>query len=290
MTLSPFIKRTITVAIGFPVVMLVVWFGDALGGLPLIVICAITSLVGLRELYLAFSKKDRAIHIIGYLATAAYFGMIFAVVNIEDVSWYWLLIALTVFIVTIQTCLVVFFKKLPISECITTIYGFLYVPFMLSFIVLVRMHDLGFYYVWLIFTATFGCDSFAYFVGSLFGKNKLKESPSPSKSVEGLIGGVIAATLIGAIYGLAVSHFSDYPENVQYMVLISAVISFVGALFSIVGDLAASAVKRHCEIKDFGSVFPGHGGVMDRIDSTIVVAPMVYLVMNVMVGIMGVLQ
>ncbi|MCL2356709.1 MAG: phosphatidate cytidylyltransferase [Defluviitaleaceae bacterium] len=281
-----FLKRAITVTIGLPLVVLVVWHGDRFGGLPLLLFCAIAAVIGQRELYLAFSKQDRSIHSVGYLATAVYFCMIFAVHNFDSVSWYWLLIVLTAFIVLVQTCLVVFFRKLPVSECVTTIYGFLYVPFMLSFVVLVRMHDLGFYYVWLIFTATFGCDSFAYFVGSLFGKKKLTKSPSPSKSVEGLIGGVIAATLIGAGYGFAVSRFSAYPENVQYMVLISTVVSFVGALFSIVGDLAASAVKRYCEIKDFGNVFPGHGGVMDRLDSIIIVAPMVYMVMNVMVWIM----
>lgn len=283
-----FLKRTITVTIGLPLVLLIVWFGDAFGGLPILITCAIAAAIGQREFYLAFSKKDRLIHVIGYIATAVYFSMIFAVHNLDGVSWYWLLIVLTSFIVTVQTFLIAFFKKLPVSECITTIYGFLYVPFMLSFVVLVRMHDLGFYYIWLIFTATFGCDTFAYFIGSLFGKNKLKESPSPSKSIEGLIGGVIAATLIGAGYGLAVSHFSAYPDDVAYIVLISTVISFVGALFSIVGDLAASAVKRHCDIKDFGNVFPGHGGVMDRLDSIIIVAPVVYMVMNVMVWMVGV--
>jgi len=268
------IKRAITTLIGLPLVLLVINYG----GLPLLFLCCLIALAGLREFYLAFSKKDRLIHVIGYLATVGYFGAIF----IFDAG-YWLLIALTLFIITVQTCLVVFFRKLPISECISTVYGFLYVPFLLSFVVLVREHPLGYYYVWLIFTASFGCDTFAYLTGSLFGKNKLKNTPSPSKSWEGLIGGVIGATLIGFFYGLSVSHFSVYPENVAYMVLISSVISFLGALFSIIGDLAASAVKRHCEIKDFGNVFPGHGGFMDRLDSILTVAPIVYMVMNVMV-------
>jgi phosphatidate cytidylyltransferase len=271
------VKRSITTILGLPLVMFLIYTG----GLPLLVACCVVALVGLREFYLAFSKKDRLIHIIGYVATVGYFGAIFVFG-----AGYWLLIALTLFIISVQTCLVVFFRKLPMSECISTVYGFLYVPFLLSFVVLVREHDLGYYYVWLIFTACFGCDTFAYLTGSLFGKNKLKNTPSPSKSVEGLIGGVIGATIIGLIYGLAFSHFSSYPENVAYMVLISTVISFVGALFSIIGDLAASAVKRNCEIKDFGNVFPGHGGVMDRIDSVVTVAPIVYMVMNVMIWLM----
>jgi phosphatidate cytidylyltransferase len=273
-----FIKRTITTVVGLPLVILLVFFG----GLPLLVACCFAALVALREFYLAFSKKDRLIHIIGYLATAGYFGAIFIFG-----AGYWLLIALTFFIITVQTCLVVFFRKLPISECISTVYGFLYVPFLLSFVVLVREHEFGAYYVWLIFIASFGCDTFAYITGSLFGKNRLKNTPSPSKSVEGLVGGVVGATLLGLAYGFAISYFAGNYDAVTHIVPIAAVISFLGAIFSIIGDLAASAVKRHCEIKDFGNVFPGHGGVMDRVDSIVTVAPIVYMVMSVMLWLVG---
>jgi phosphatidate cytidylyltransferase len=273
-----FIKRTVTVLVGLPLVLWLIYNG----GIPMLVACACAALVGLREFYLAFSKKDRLIHAIGYLATVGYYCAIY-----YFGAGYWLLIALTFFIITVQTCLVVFFRKLPMSECISTVYGFLYVPFLLSFVVLVREHTLGFYYVWLIFAASFGCDTFAYLTGSLFGKNKLKDSPSPSKSYEGLIGGVIGATLLGALYAYLVSRFSAYPEDIPHIVLIASIISFVGAIFSIIGDMAASAVKRHCEIKDFGNIFPGHGGVMDRIDSIVTVAPIVYMVMNGMLLITG---
>jgi len=268
-----FLKRTLTMVIGLPLVLWIVYTG----GIPMLVACAVVAVVGLREFYLAFSQKDRLIHIIGYLATVGYFGAIYIFG-----AGYWLLNALAIFIITVQTCLVVFFRKLPMSECISTIYGFLYVPFLLSFVVLVREHSLGYYYVWLIFTASFGCDTFAYLTGTLFGKNKLKDSPSPSKSVEGLIGGVIGATLIGASYGFIVSSFAENTEATANIILICSIISFLGAIFSIIGDLAASAVKRYCGIKDFGSIFPGHGGVMDRIDSIVTVAPIVYMVMNVM--------
>jgi len=193
-----FIKRAITAVIGLPLVILLVLYG----GMPLHVAGCFVALMALREFYIAFSKKDRLIHIIGYLATIGYFGAIYLYG-----AGQWLFVALTIFIITVQTCLVVFFRKLPISECITTIYGFLFIPFMLSFVVLVREHDFGHYYVWLIFTASFGCDTFAYLIGSLFGKNKLKNTPSPSKSFEGLIGGVICATLIGFAYGFFISHF-----------------------------------------------------------------------------------
>jgi len=267
-----FIKRTLTLLVGLPIVILLCWFG----GLPFLIACCVAALVGLREFYCAFSKKDRPVHAVGYIATVGYFAAIYAF----GVG-YWLLITLTLFIVVVQTCLVVFYKKLPVSESISTVYGFLYVPFLLSFVVLVRLQDLGFYYVWLIFIASFGCDTFAYITGSLFGKRKLKNSPSPSKSVEGLIGGVIGATLIGVGYGLVLYRFSSEVTALE-AVLFIAVICFFGAIFSIIGDLAASAIKRHCEIKDFGKLFPGHGGVMDRIDSIVMVAPVVYIVTTVM--------
>jgi phosphatidate cytidylyltransferase len=263
------VKRILTAVIGLPPVIFLVHAG----GLLLVVVCGLVALAGLRELYLAFGKKDKPIHMIGYLATLGYYTAVFFFG-----PGYWLLISLTLFIIAVQTCLVVFFKHLPLEDCVTTVYGFLYVPFLLSFIVLVREHEaLGAFYVWLIFISSFGCDTFAYITGMTIGKRKLTNTPSPSKSLEGIFGGIIGATLIGLLYGLAVVRFAD-GDFARDFVLNSVVISSVGAGFSIIGDMAASAIKRHTQIKDFGKLFPGHGGVLDRADSIIVVAPIVYLV------------
>ena len=270
------LKRIFTSIVGLPIVLALVYFG----GLPLLFICCLLALVALRELYMAFSKKHLFIHWVGYIFTIVYFGTIF-----HFGAGYWLLVALTLFIIVSKSCLVIFYKQLPLKECITTIYGFLYISFLLSFIVLVREHDLGRYYVWLIFISSFGCDTFAYLTGTAVGRNKLKDSPSPSKSVEGLIGGVIGAGLLGLGYGFFVSRFfaSFANEEVHSVVLVATVVAVLGAMFSIIGDMAASAVKRHTELKDFGNVFPGHGGVLDRIDSVLMVAPIVYMVMNMMI-------
>ena len=264
-------QRVITTVVGLPIVLFLVHFG----GLPLLITCALISLVGLRELYMAFSKKDKPVHFIGYLFTVLYFAAIY----VFGVG-YWLLIALTLFIITAQSSLVIFYQRLSLQEIVSTVYGFLYVPFLLSFIVLVREHDLGRYYVWLIFISSMGADTFAYLTGSTIGRVRLTNSPSPSKSVEGIIGGVVGATLLGALYGFAVSHIVGYAESI---ILIGTVVAFVGAVFSVVGDMAASAIKRRTDIKDFGNVFPGHGGVLDRIDSVVIVAPIVYMAMNLMI-------
>jgi len=264
------IKRVLTAVVGLPFVLFLVH----IGGLPLLIACAGLAIIGLRELYLAFSKTHRPVHFIGYGFTVLYFAAIYVFG-----AGYWLLIALTLFIITAQTGLVVFFKRLTLQEIITTVYGFLYVPFLLSFIVLVREHALGWYYVWLIFIASMGSDTFAYLTGVSIGRRKLTGSPSPSKSLEGVFGGVIGATFVGVLYGFVLAHFF----SVQGIMLNAAVICFIGGIFSVIGDMAASAVKRHMDIKDFGNVFPGHGGVLDRVDSVVIVAPIVYMAMNILI-------
>ena len=271
------LKRLITTIIGLPLVILLVNHG----GWPLVLLCLLLSLVGLRELYQAFSKGDKPIHFVGYVFTVGYFVAVFVFG-----AGHWLLIALTLFIIAVQTCLVLFFQQLTLEDVIVTIYGFLYVPFMLSFIILVREHELGQYYIWLIFISAFGNDTFAYLTGITMGRHKLVNTPSPKKSVEGLFGGVLGAALLGWLYGFFIGRFAD-PEAAESIMLFATVICVSGAVFSIIGDMAASAIKRRNGIKDFGVLLPGHGGVLDRLDSVIFVAPIVYLVMSALIRIVG---
>jgi phosphatidate cytidylyltransferase len=108
----------------------------------------------------------------------------------------------------------------------------------------------------------------------LIGKHKMAPVLSPKKSVEGGIGGVVGAALLGAIYGaLTGGPVFEY-----------ALICTVGALISMVGDLAASAIKRNQGIKDYGNLIPGHGGILDRFDSVIFTAPVIYFLAVMMLG------
>ncbi|MCL2362369.1 MAG: phosphatidate cytidylyltransferase [Defluviitaleaceae bacterium] len=264
------LKRIITAIIGLPFVIFLVIFG----GWPLFLMCLVLALMGLRELYRAFSKADKFVHVIGYTCTIGYFIGIF----IGGVGQ-WLFLALAFFIIIVQTFLVLFFNKLALEDVLVTIYGLLYVPFLLSFIILVREYTLGQYFIWLIFTAAFGCDTFAYMAGVTVGRHKLKNSPSPKKSVEGLIGGVLGAALVGFLYGFFIVRFFD--PGVEHFILISVIVSLIGAALCIFGDMAASAIKRRTDIKDFSSLLPGHGGVIDRADGIMFVAPFVFLVMRI---------
>ena len=148
-----------------------------------------------------------------------------------------------------------------------------YAPVMLSFIYMVRSLPYGIYTVWMIFISSWICDTCAYVVGMLFGKHKLAPVLSPKKSIEGALGGVAGSALVGAVYGYFVVEPAISGQQVTWIFLL---ISMVGAVISQVGDLAASAIKRNHDIKDYGKLIPGHGGVMDRFDSVIFTAPMIY--------------
>ena len=131
----------------------------------------------------------------------------------------------------------------------------------------------GQYIVWLIFLCSWGCDTCAYCVGVLFGKHKMSPLLSPKKSVEGAIGGVAGTMLLTAIYCVAISAAFKI-DNIVILPLV--IISGIGALISMIGDLAASAIKRNFDIKDYGKLIPGHGGVLDRFDSMIITAPIIF--------------
>jgi len=266
------LKRAITGAIILVLVVSLVF----IGGIPLVVFCTVASLAGLKELYTALSGKHQNIHWVGYLFTVVYFAALYVVGSV-----YLQLILLTLFMLVVQSCLVVFFKKLPLKECVGTVYGFLYIPFLLIFLVLVREHELGNRFVWLIFTSAFACDTFAYLTGVTIGKHKLKNSPSPIKSVEGLFGGIFGAALVGGLFGFFLSRFTDIAAT--NFILQAVIISAIGAVSCIVGDMAASAIKRNTGIKDFGSIFPGHGGAVDRLDSILFTAPVVYMSMSLLI-------
>lgn len=152
-------------------------------------------------------------------------------------------------------------------------FGFFYVAVMLSFIYQTRMLDAGKYLVWLIFLCSWGSDTCAYCVGVLFGKHKMSPILSPKKSIEGAVGGVVGAALLTALY----SYIFKEQMGIQLAeVWLLAGVSAVGALISMVGDLAASAIKRNYEIKDYGKLIPGHGGILDRFDSVIITAPIIF--------------
>jgi phosphatidate cytidylyltransferase len=114
----------------------------------------------------------------------------------------------------------------------------------------------------------------AYFSGMLFGKHKLCPKISPKKTIEGAVGGILLCTLTFIGYGFILNNFLDANTNV----ITYAILGFFASVVSQLGDLIMSAIKRKHDVKDYGRIFPGHGGVLDRFDSVIAVAPVLYLI------------
>ena len=164
------------------------------------------------------------------------------------------------------------YPKYNNKQIMTAFFGMVYVGVMLSYIYQTRVLPGGAFLVWLIFLCSWGCDTCAYCVGVLIGKHKMAPKLSPKKSIEGGIGGLAGAALLGALYALAINKWGGASAGVgEY-----ALICFVGGIISMIGDLAASAIKRNHEIKDYGKLIPGHGGILDRFDSVIFTAPVIY--------------
>lgn len=255
------------------------------GGEILIGISVFISIAGYLELCRAVGVKEKdkkinALEIVGIIGILAYYAVLYFFPAVEEGNaamsmgnvLYAVIPVIGVFMLS-MLLYVVCFPKYRSEQIMANVFNFLYAPVMLSFIYLTREQEAGKYIVWLILISSWGCDTCAYVVGMLIGKKKIFPVLSPKKSLEGCIGGVVGAGLIAALYAVfAVENV--FPD--KRVTIVITVICMVGAVMSQVGDLAASAIKRNHEIKDYGKLIPGHGGIMDRFDSVIVTAPMIY--------------
>lgn len=254
---------------GLVLVLLIVWTCWQ-GGLVLGIFTAVIGYIGLDEFYKVFGMKiTEGIGRIGFLGAWMWTA---GVLMAPETELKWL--AIPGAFMLLMAVYVFTFPRYDSGQVMTAFFGIIYVPVMLSFIYLTRMLEVGFSLVWLIFFCSWGCDTFAYCTGMLLGKHRLAPVLSPKKSVEGAIGGVAGAAALGAAYAA----LTGAP------VVVYTVICALGAAASQVGDLAASAVKRQHNIKDYGTLIPGHGGILDRFDSVIVTAPMIYMLAVILIG------
>lgn len=237
------------------------------GGVVLWAAVGIISLIGIGELYHVFQIHNKLLGFVGYLGAVGYYLLLL----FDGQQW-----TLPLLVVLFILCMAVYvfaFPKYQTEQVMGAFFGMFYAGILLSCLYLTREMSDGLYLVWLIFLSSWGCDTSAYCVGILFGKHKMTPELSPKKTVEGGIGGVVGAGLLGLIYGAV---FSVQMDEFANPALACAAICMIGALISQVGDLAASAIKRNHGIKDYGKLIPGHGGIMDRFDSIIFTAPMIY--------------
>ena len=171
--------------------------------------------------------------------------------------------------------MLIFNKQISFQQLTITFFGGFVIPFLLSAVVRLHNWENGRFYILLPFVIAFLSDTGAYFAGRFFGKHKLAPTISPNKTVEGVIGGVLAAVLGVTAYCLILKYAFSF--NVRYLYI--PVFGIFGSLGAVFGDLCFSAIKRQTGIKDYGNLIPGHGGILDRFDSMVVVAPLVELMM-----------
>lgn len=256
------------------------------GGIILALTLYVISIIGFFELTKACGVRTRdksgdydkinALEIMGILCITAYYAVTYLA---QDTEYSMPLVIMM--LIALMFVYVFGFSKYNANQVMNTYFSLIYAPVMLSFVFLTRQLDNGIYLVWMIFISSWISDTCAYLVGVMIGKHKLAPVLSPKKSIEGAVGGIVGAAVVGALFG-AYLDSAFYTEN---FVIILAIVGGVGSVISQVGDLAASAIKRNHDIKDYGKLIPGHGGIMDRFDSVIFTAPITYFLIIMLMNI-----
>lgn len=234
----------------------------------------IITLVATYEFINTFKKGNYSpISSMNYIFSVVFSGIVFFSTNKDFFTLAPILfLAILMAFILILSLMIFKHKTKNIVDVLITIFGILYVPLFFVFLTLIRNLDYGVYLVVLVFVIASSSDTFAYFVGKKFGKIKLIPQISPKKTVEGAIGGVLGSILVTVLYGYIILDTYFVIEIYHYII-----IALIGSVFSQFGDLVASSIKRFVDVKDFGNIMPGHGGVLDRFDGIIFISPIVYL-------------
>ena len=249
------------------------------------VLCAI-SLIAYRELTKATGVHDgakavNALEVTGFMMIVCYYAGLY--IGLFRMESYDRSVIYRVFMSIVVIALLAFmfvyvfsFPRFKAGQVMAAFFELLYAPMLLSFLYIIREGwEQGVVLTVLIFLCSWGSDTCAYVVGVLFGKHKMTPKLSPKKSIEGGVGGVVGAALLFGLYTYYIINPMS-AEQLRVGLGPAMCLGAVGALVSMVGDLAASAIKRDHDIKDYGKLIPGHGGIMDRFDSVIIAAPFIF--------------
>lgn len=265
------IKRFLSGIILFPIFAVILIFGNRY---LVDAFISIVALMSLHEFYKAFNKKANLIQWPGYITAIliCFIHIIPGEYVLPSITLIILMNILLLFIVVVVSSM-----KKNIKDIAISLFGTCYIVFFLMFAPLIRdSMENGRILIWYVFFIAWGTDIFAYLIGKKLGKHKFTEI-SPNKSIEGCIAGIIGAVLLSIIFTAVCSNIWHVNFNYTYILIISIFLSII----SQIGDLAASSVKRYCEIKDYSNLIPGHGGLLDRIDSVIFILPFAYFLLSI---------
>ena len=263
------IKRISTALIGFPLVALIFIVGNKY---MISVVLSIIAILSMHEYLHAVSKKSNPVKWISYLSCAL-ISLLSLVPNkmYSDV----ILFAILIILLLLFLQVIVTGMRTNFNDLVYTFMGIIYIVFFIGSMSMVRNLENGRILIWYVFIAGWATDIFAYGVGRRFGKHKFS-SVSPKKSIEGCIAGTIGAIVFSLIY----TYFINLYTSVQYSYLYISIITLALSIIGQIGDFAASTIKRYVDIKDYSNLIPGHGGMLDRIDSLMFIAPFAYILLS----------
>ncbi len=248
------------------------WVG---GWLTCWVMCAL-SLIGVFEILRVYQLHKTVMGMLAYVATVGFYTALFFEKE------HLLMPIMVIYLLVVLAAYVIGFSKYKDKDAMVAFMSFYYVSVCLSYVFRIRDMENGGYLVILVFLCSWGNDTLAYLTGRALGKHKMSPVLSPKKSIEGLIGGIVGAGILCALFGIL---FNAKVHPLSNAPLWFGLVGMVGAVPAVIGDLAASAIKRNNDIKDYSHLIPGHGGIMDRFDSMIFTAPIIYYCVQFVLGL-----
>lgn len=267
-------KRILTALIGFPIVVCILIFGNKY---ILDVILAAIAIISMYEYIKCASEKAKVISWISYLCVAS---IAFIHIVPTSVINFIATLGMPILLLILFFHVIVTNMRITFKDIAYTLIGILYILCFIMFFALtygVVGHISGKILIWYIVISAWGTDTCAYLFGKTLGLGKTKFSKvSPNKSIEGCVAGAIGAVVLCLIYTLGINLYFGLKISYFAITIISLILSIVGQI----GDFSASAIKRYFDVKDFSSLFPGHGGMLDRIDSLMFIAPFAYLLLT----------
>lgn len=261
------IKRFLSGVVLLGVLAIILIFGNTT-----IVNIAISTvaIIAINEYFNCFAEKNNIDRWIGNIL-----AILLAFINMLTPKAIILVFLISIVLLFLK---VIFTKmKTNYEDIAITGFGIMYIIGFLMFVPFIYAMDNGKYLIWYLAIAAWGTDTFAYLIGMKFGKHKFTPI-SPKKSIEGSIGGVIGTVIITLVY----TYIVNKTGNLEISYLKITGISVILSVLSQIGDLAASSIKRYSGIKDFGNLIPGHGGMLDRIDSILLIAPFAYFLLSIL--------
>ena len=265
------VKRVLTTVVGLPIVTLIMIFANKY---IIDLILTVVALIAMNEYVKCCSSKDAKI-----IKWISYVSVLFiAVVHIIPTAIFNALIIMGVplLLMILFAHVIITDMKITYTDVAYTLLGIIYVVGSILFMALVyglEGNISGKMLIWFVLLAAWGTDIFAYIFGMKFGKHKFSKV-SPNKSIEGCVAGTVSAAIVCLIYAYVLNTYFACTLSYLMIAVIAVILSIAGQI----GDFSASVIKRFFGVKDYSNLFPGHGGMLDRIDSLMFIAPVAYVI------------